>query len=137
MEPTTGVIVDGYKNVESVNVKPDLAALADIAAILMKYQQDPVLGPALQRLASMATQFDDYEGQKLVRYEFKQTEESKKKSIEDAKKGRAAIAFVKIYLPVFALAAGVILFITGIILLLAGSRSGKEQTKVEAEGPEE
>ena len=125
VEPKSGVIVDGYKTVESTTVKPDPAGLANLASVLMKYQQDPVLGPALQQLTSLAPALEEYQGQRLVKYEFKQTEESVGKSIEDAKKGRDAINLVKVYIPISVLVIGLLALITGLLLAFfkAGPRS--------------
>ena len=121
VEPVTGIIVDSYKDVEKASVKPDLTPLADLAAVLMKYSADPVLGPELQKWASMATAFEDYEGQKLVEYEYAQTPESSGESIEDAKKGKAAIGLAKTAIPVGLLVLGAVLLGASIFLLARGS----------------
>nr|WP_303645993.1 porin PorA family protein [Candidatus Solincola tengchongensis] len=131
VEPTTGLIVDCDRDWESTTVKVDQDALTGIFAIFAKYLQDPVLGPVLQRLASAGLSPEKMSGVRVMEYEFSQTEESVKSSVADAIKGKKAITFVKLWIPLIILIVGLIVMLVG---LFVARRKGKSETKASSSG---
>ena len=95
VEPKTGVPVDIYKDIETVYMELDTSGLMEMAAVLLKYSDDPVLGPALAPLLQMQTQVEDMALSKVLEYNIAQTEETVKSAIEDAKDGAGQINLVR------------------------------------------
>ena len=117
VEPVTGAIVDLYRNVEGLSMEPDYSGLAPVFSVLMKYQQDPVLGPALQQLADLQARFADAGPQKIMEYSYQQTPESVSEAVDKAKSGKSMVGLVKLWAPLIAIILGVLLLATGFFFL--------------------
>ncbi len=126
VEPVTGAIVDLYNNVESLSMEPDYTGLADVFSILMKYQQDPVLGPALQQMAALQAQMQEAEPQKIMEYSYRQTLESVRETADKAKSGKSMIGLAKTWIPLIVLIVGILTLAISILLLLRRGSTERE-----------
>jgi hypothetical protein len=125
VEPKTGVPVDVYKDIESLNMELDTSGLMGIFAILAKYSSDPVLGPELSKLVELQSQMTETEPSKVFEYNIAQTEDSVKQAIEDAKDAAGQINLVKVYIPWALLIVGALILIIG--LLVGGGQAPPQQ----------
>lgn len=116
VEPKTGVPVDVYKDQESLSMEPDLTNLASVFAVLMKYKDDPVLGPALAQLSELQAQLGEMEPQKIFEFNYTQDEDSVKEAVDEAKKSGSLITLVKVYIPWILLIVGALVLIVGLLV---------------------
>lgn len=110
IEPKTGAPVDVYKDAESLSAKTDFSQLA---TVLAKYAQDPTLGPVLAKLQS---QLSGADAQKIFDYSYEQTDESVKKTVDDAKNQSGKINVAKVYIPWALLIVGALILIIGLLI---------------------
>lgn len=116
VEPKTGAPVDLYKDVESMYMEVDTSKLMGVFAILAKYSNDPVLGPALSQLTGLQGQLGEAKPQKILEYNIAQTEETVRQAIDDAKDAASKINLVKVYIPWALLIVGALLLIIGLLM---------------------
>ncbi len=127
VEPKTGVPVDIYKDVESLSMELDTSGLIEMATVLLKYSNDPTLGPALAPLLELQTQVEEVALSKVFEYSIAQTEDTVKAAIEDAKDGAGQINLVKVYIPWALLIVGALVLIIG--LLIGGGQATPQLTE--------
>jgi hypothetical protein len=116
VEPKTGSPVDAYKDHETLSMKVDLTKMMGVFAVLTKYAQDPVLGPALGKLADLQTLVGEMGAQKVFEYSYEQTDDSVKQSMSDAKDSAGKINLVKVYIPWALLIVGALILIIGLLI---------------------
>jgi len=114
VEPATGALVNLSMNEDLLTMEPDYASLTGLFSILMKYAQDPVLGPALQTLVSLQAQLGEAEPQRILKNSYAQTSESVSEAIQKTKDSRSKLSLVKLWIPL-------ILIIVGVLLLLVSA----------------
>jgi len=125
VEPKTGIVLDVYKNVESLSRKADLSVLADLTPVLDKYADNPQLGPAVKALSQMQSQAGNAE--KVFSLQFASTQDSIDAAAEEAKKEAGRINLVKVYIPWALLIVGALVLIVG--LLIGGEPVPEEETE--------
>jgi len=126
VEPNTGLIVDSVMQVEKTSLQIDDTAIMGLATILMDYQLDPILGPAISQLMDQAASLEEASVFLLAEYYLSQTEESVDKAIEDAKKGIFAKKAVKTYIPLGLLVLGALMLIIGLFLYRSQAKPAEE-----------
>jgi hypothetical protein len=128
VEPKTGVLVDVYKDVESISAATDFSKLSSgLAPLLAKYKDNPTLGPAIAKLQGLQAAMDEMPPQKIFEYTLEQTDESVKDTIEDTKKGARAINVAKVYIPWALLIVGALILIVGLLVGGGGVPQEEEQ----------
>lgn len=98
IEPKTGAPVDVYKDAEALSAKPDFSQL-----------------PAMLT-ESLQSQLGNVEPQKIFEYSYEQTDDSVRKSIDDAKNDSDKINVVKVYIPWALLIVGALILIIGLLI---------------------
>lgn len=117
IEPQTGFPMYVQETAEELSMSPDLTGLVPLFNTLMKYKDDPVLGPQLQQLAAIQVQLAAAEPQKVFSYTYRQTGESVARGAETARSNLYKIKIAKTYMPIAGFTLGGLLLIIGIVLL--------------------
>jgi len=115
VEPTTGSIVNLYINKDTLSMELDYTGLQSLFSILMKYGEDPVLGPAVKGVSSLQGQLGEAVPQKIMGYEYSQTADSVSEAVEKVKDSRSLMGKVKLWLPLIVIIAGILLLIGGVV----------------------
>lgn len=118
IEPVTGLPMDIFETKEDMSMSPDLAGLAPLFSVLMKYQDDPVLGPYLQQLADLQGAMASAGPSRILSLDYRQTNESVKEMADLCKTNINKIKLAKTYIPSAGFALGGLLLIAGIVMVL-------------------
>ena len=122
IEPSTGTVVDLYRNEEMLSMQLDYEGLTGLFSLLVKYQQDPVLGPEIERLSELQARVVQAEPQKVVAYEYSQTDGSVNRNMRDARDGKNLLKLVRLWLPIIMTVVGVLILVLGLALLSSARR---------------
>lgn len=127
IEPSTGAVVDRYRNEETISMRLDYDGLTGLFSVLMKYQQDPVLGPEIDKISELQALVVQTEPQKVVDYEYSQTDGSVNRSIRDARDGKNLLKLVRLWLPIIMTVVGVLILVLGLALLSSARKERSAQ----------
>ena len=122
IEPSTGAVVDIYRNEETLSMRLDYDGLTGLFSVLMKYQQDPVLGPEIDKISELQALAVQTEPQKVVAYEYSQTDGSVNRNIRDARDAKSLLKLVRLWLPIIVTVVGVLILLLGLALLSSAKR---------------
>jgi len=123
VDPKTGSMVDLYMNNDLLSMQPDYSSLMGLFSILMKYQQDPVMGPALEQLASLQAELMEAEPQRILKNNYVQTSDSVSDAIQSSKDTRGLLNLVRLWIPLIVIIVGALLLLGGIIWKVMADRS--------------
>jgi hypothetical protein len=122
IEPQTGFPMYVRETAEELSMSADLTGLVPLFNTLMKYRDDPVLGPYVKQLATIQVQLAAADPQKIFSYTYRQTDESVAKEAVTARSNLDKIKLAKTYLPIAGFTLGGLLLAAGIILVVFARR---------------
>jgi hypothetical protein len=123
IEPITGLPMDIIETKEAMSMSPDLKGLVPLFSVLMKYKDDPVLGPYLQQLAALQGTLASAGPSKIISLDYRQTDESVQEMADLSKTSINKVKLAKTYIPIVGFALGGLLLIAGIVMVLKKKKS--------------
>jgi len=127
MEPKTAAIVDVYKDDETLSMELDSSGLQDLFSMLMKYRQDPVLGPEIDKLVTLAAQMGQAGAQKVITYQYAQTDQSVAETVQDVRDGKNLLKLVTLWVPMIVAVVGALLLTLGLVILSSARKERSAQ----------